>query len=207
LTSTTFKDVFTEEEQQKIVSNVALKHFKGDEAKALNYINEAFAKTNNTTVKVISGGQTGVDQLGLTVAASLGIETGGTAPKGYKTEKGNDESLADFGLTESSSAGYPVRTEDNVRNSDGTVYFALDVSSAGLKATKAFAKKHNKPFILNPTADVLREWIKSNNVATLNVAGNRASKIPANRLKNIEVLLKNALQSDQSIINLLKECY
>jgi len=207
LTSTTFKDVFTEEEQQRIVSNVALKHFKGDETKALNYINEAFAKTNNITVKVISGGQTGVDQLGLTVATSLGIETGGTAPKGYRTEKGNDESLADFGLVESSSAGYPARTEDNVRNSDGTVYFALDVSSAGLRATKAFAKKHNKPFILNPDADTLRNWIKSNNVVTLNVAGNRASKIPVKRLKNIESLLTSALRSDESIINLLKECY
>ena len=110
-------------------------------------------------------------------------------------------------MTESSSAGYPARTEDNVRNSDGTVYFALDKSSAGLLATKAFAEKHGKPFILNPSEATLREWVKTNNVATLNIAGNRASKIPPNRLKNIEVLLKNALKSSDSIINKLKECY
>ena len=32
--------------------------------------------------KVISGGQTGIDKMGLMIAAILKIETGGTAPKG-----------------------------------------------------------------------------------------------------------------------------
>jgi len=33
--------------------------------------------------KVISGGQTGVDRMGLEVAKELGIPTGGTAPPNY----------------------------------------------------------------------------------------------------------------------------
>ena len=37
-------------------------------------------------MKIISGGQTGVDRLALDVAKSLNIATGGTAPKGYLTE-------------------------------------------------------------------------------------------------------------------------
>ena len=211
--STTFKDTFTAEEQQSIIENFALKYLKGDEAKALDYINDAFSKANDTTVKVISGGQTGVDQIGLMAATEMGIETGGTAPKGFKTETGSDESLADFGLSESSSSGYPARTEDNVRNSDGTVYYSTKnqatgkIDSAGYRATKAFAEKHGKPFIVNPNESVLREWIKQNNVATLNVAGNRASKMNSKQLENIKVILKNALKSSDSIINKLKECY
>jgi len=211
--STTFKDTFTVEEQQRIIENFALKYLKGDEAKALDYINDAFSKANDTTVKVISGGQTGVDQIGLMAATEMGIETGGTAPKGFKTETGSDESLADFGLSESSSSGYPARTEDNVRNSDGTVYYSTKnqatgkIDSAGYQATKAFAEKHGKPLVVNPNESVLREWIKQNNVATLNVAGNRASKMNSKQLENIKVILKNALKSSDSIINKLKECY
>ena len=50
--------------------------------------------------RVISGGQTGIDQLGLEVARSLGTPTGGVAPKGYLTESGPNSSLREwYGLT------------------------------------------------------------------------------------------------------------
>ena len=38
--------------------------------------------------KIISGGQTGIDQLALEIAIELGIETGGTAPPNFMTEDG-----------------------------------------------------------------------------------------------------------------------
>src|SRR5262249_6057013 len=38
--------------------------------------------------KVISGGQTGVDQVALRAAKACGIPTGGWAPKGWRTEDG-----------------------------------------------------------------------------------------------------------------------
>ena len=48
-------------------------------------------KKNTTSVtKIISGGQTGVDTIGLQVAKELGIETGGKAPKGFLREEGID---------------------------------------------------------------------------------------------------------------------
>ena len=46
--------------------------------------------------KIISGGQTGADQIGLEVALSLGIPTGGTAPKGFITETGPNYKLRDI---------------------------------------------------------------------------------------------------------------
>ena len=152
--------------------------------------------------KVISGGQTGIDQLGLIVGKKLGIKTGGTATPGFVTEKGKDLNLKSFGVEEISSelqAGksgkefYLPRTEQNVLNSDGTVYFATNEDSAGKIATQNFARKHNKPFILNPTAEELNKWLSDNNIETLNVAGNRGSKITDQEINDFSKILESGL--------------
>jgi hypothetical protein len=46
-------------------------------------------------MRVISGGQTGVDRIGLQAAVAMGLETGGTAPKGYMTDEEIDPDPAD----------------------------------------------------------------------------------------------------------------
>ena len=52
-------------------------------------------------MKIISGGQTGADLGGLEGARDAGIETGGWAPAGYRTEIGDQEELLKgFGLKE-----------------------------------------------------------------------------------------------------------
>lgn len=59
--------------------------------------NFEYSKSQGThtvpTTKIISGGQTGIDRLGLEVGKELGLETGGTTTPGYYTENGRDESL------------------------------------------------------------------------------------------------------------------
>ena len=160
--------------------------------------------------KIISGGQTGVDTIGLQVAKELGIETGGTITPGFVREKGVDSytksQLKEFGLEEISSelqggkSGkefYLPRTEQNVLNSDGTVYFATDEDSAGKIATEKFAKKHGKPFLLNPTAEELRQWIAEKGIQTLNVAGNRGSKLAKDN--NVANILREALSPSTSV--------
>ena len=127
--------------------------------------------------KIISGGQTGADRAGLEVAKELGIATGGVAPKGYLTENGPDPSLADFGLIEDGSEDYVIRTMRNVKMSDGTVIFG-DMKSSGSLTTKLFCEKMKNPFLVNPEGSDLMDWILSNKIETLNVAGNRASKNP-----------------------------
>ena len=175
------------------------------------------AKKNTTSVtKIISGGQTGVDTIGLQVAKELGIETGGKAPKGFLREEGYDkEDIASYGLeeiTDEEQADYTKRTgkkdpytgrtELNVRNSDGTVYFNVGSDTAGLIATRRSAKEWNKPFIENPTAEELRQWIKDNNIKTLNVAGNRGTKLAKDN--KVAATLKEAL-TDTSAANVIKE--
>jgi hypothetical protein len=141
--------------------------------------------------KVISGGQTGVDRLGLSAAKVCGFETGGTAPKGYKTETGNNPTLKeDFGLLEDKSYLYTNRTEKNVTDSDGTVLFG-DITSAGSKMTIGFIKKHDKPYIENPSSDELKTFIVENNIETLNVAGNRGSKLTDTQIVKIATVLSN----------------
>ena len=141
--------------------------------------------------KVISGGQTGVDRLGLSAAKVCGIETGGTAPKGYRTEDGNNPTLkTQFGLMEDNSYLYNNRTEKNVTDSDGTVLFG-DMSSSGSKMTIGFIKKHNKPYIENPHSNELISFIEDNNIETLNVAGNRGSKLTIRQLGDFATILSN----------------
>lgn len=153
--------------------------------------------------KIISGGQTGVDTLGLQVAKTLGIATGGTAPKGFLRESNIDtENISSYGLVEitddeqadytarkGKTDPYTARTELNVRNSDGTVYFSTSDDSAGRIATKRAAEEFGKPFLENPTAEQLSKWIKENNVKILNIAGNRGSKIG-----NLETTVKQVLE-------------
>lgn len=170
--------------------------------------NFEYSKSQGThtvpTTKIISGGQTGIDRLGLEVGKELGLETGGTTTPGYYTENGRDESLKDFGVTEISpelQAGrkgrefYLPRTEQNVLNSDGTVYFSTDEDSAGRIATQRFAKQHNKPFLLNPTSQELAQWLVDNNIDTLNVAGNRGSKVSPEFDSQVRDTIRNAFSS------------
>jgi hypothetical protein len=81
--------------------------------------------------RVISGGQTGVDQAALRAARAAGIPTGGWAARGWATEDGPAPWLADFGLAECPEPGYPARTIANVCDSDGTLWVGTTDSPGG----------------------------------------------------------------------------
>lgn len=144
--------------------------------------------------KVISGGQTGADIIGLETARECGIKTGGTAPKNFRTEIGNDYGLRDLGLIEHVSYRYEPRTEDNVKDSDGTVLFG-DMTSSGSKQTIGFILKHGKPHISNPPTDVLISFIKDHKIEILNVAGNRGSKLTHEQCDHIRKVLFETFRS------------
>jgi hypothetical protein len=125
--------------------------------------------------KVISGGQTGADKTGLECAKKLGLETGGTAPKGYRTEAGKDLTLRDtYGLSESPHWDYAPRTKQNVLDAEITVWFG-NLGSPGYWCTKN-AARGKKEFIENPTPEAFK--ILCNHYEVINIAGNRSSKNP-----------------------------
>jgi len=139
--------------------------------------------------KIISGGQTGADQGALHGAKVAGLKTGGTAPKGWKTEWGPAEShLLYYNLCQSQNSGYATRTLENIIEADGTLIFG-GLQSSGSALTLRLCKDHDKPCLfipwgkknLYPVAPYVRNakiWIKLWNIKTLNVAGNRESKNP-----------------------------
>lgn len=130
-------------------------------------------------LKIISGGQTGADQGGWLAAKELGIDSGGHMPLHFKTEAGFHPEFAGlYGAEESTLAGYPHRTRQNVWNSDGTVIFG-DFNSGGSKMTIKYCNEVKKPyFTVTDKNDgaVFRLWLEGNCIRILNVAGNRESK-------------------------------
>ena len=138
------------------------------------------------TIKVISGGQTGMDQFGLRTARKLGIKTGGTTVKGFRTENGNNPSLKKFGLADTASS-YAERTKINVKDSDITLIWSQNRKSSGTictisacndTRTSCYVNQWNPEVIML----VIRRMISVRNTETeqdfvINIAGNRGSKM------------------------------
>lgn len=134
--------------------------------------------------KVISGGQTGADIGGLVGAKRAGIKTGGTAPRGFKTEIGDKpEELKAFGLVPHPSPRYKDRTKENICASDATIIFSKEPESSGTKLTVDLCKTLNKPYLLLTKFEesdkiTALSFINKNRPITLNIAGNRESVSP-----------------------------
>jgi Circularly permutated YpsA SLOG family len=142
--------------------------------------------------RIISGGQTGVDQAALRAAASLGVAIGGWCPPGRVAEDGLIPDR--FPLIETPEDRSPdaldiprsQRTQWNVRDSDGTLLLCrgeLEAQGPGTRWTAACAQQRGKPlFIADPAAlaDVPRAhcWLDSRGIHTLNVAGPSESSSP-----------------------------
>ena len=135
--------------------------------------------------RCISGGQTGGDCGGLAAGVYLNLETGGWAPKGWRTQRGPAPWLANFGVKEHPESGYPPRTIANVQDSDGTLWIGNELSPGG-KLTCGTCMRQNKPLykfgrnapITAQAGAFFREWLDKHQIVTLNVAGNREESSP-----------------------------
>lgn len=144
--------------------------------------------------RVISGGQTGADRAALIAAKGAGLLTGGWMPLGFRADDGKHPEFSDrYGIWEMPSRHYPPRTAMNVKESDGTVRFAVNWDSPGELLTLKLCKKHGKPCLdvtpggeLTP-ADVAA-WINENEIGVLNVAGNSERTAPGIQESTVEFL-------------------
>lgn len=133
-------------------------------------------------IKVISGGQTGVDRAALDVAEESGMETGGWCPLGRVAEDGCIPGR--YSLTETPTESYSQRTEWNVRDSDATLILTFDTElTGGSRYTEEMTLKWRKPLkIINlnkePHNDDVIHWLLNNQIITLNIAGPRESTSP-----------------------------
>src|SRR5438067_6879001 len=131
--------------------------------------------------RIMSGGQTGVDRAALDVALEHGFACGGWCPKGRHAEDGPIPDC--YPLQETPWEGYPQRTEWNVRDSDGTLILTRGEADRGTALTERLAKTQSKPCLVVDLAqpwdvEAVRQWIETNHIATLNIAGPRESSSP-----------------------------
>jgi hypothetical protein len=141
-------------------------------------------------VKIVSGGQTGVDRAALDAAMALGLPYGGWCPRGGWAEDCPTPPglLASYpGLKETPSKDPARRTRLNVRDSDRTLIL-VDASgpttSRGTALTLRLAGRYGRPHLLvdldrSDAIDRIRAWLaEAGPDLTLNVAGPRESGAP-----------------------------
>ena len=133
-------------------------------------------------MKIVSGGQTGVDRAALDAALELGIEAGGWCPEGRLAEDG---AIAEkYPLKELPKAGYLQRTKRNVIDSDGTVIIFYGNPAGGTLLTLESCIKDGKPFLLIDAESLtidkasvnIQRFIEKNNITIVNIAGPKASE-------------------------------
>jgi putative molybdenum carrier protein len=135
-------------------------------------------------VKIISGGQTGVDRAALDVALKHGIESGGWCPTGRLDEFGRIPDR--YPVRELESGGFTERTLQNIKDSDGTVIIYPGKLSGGTEQTVHFCAEQRRPHELidssnvstEKAAQLIADFVRENKIDDLNVAGPRASEWP-----------------------------
>jgi hypothetical protein len=131
--------------------------------------------------KIITGGQTGADRAGWRAAKAFGVSTGGWMPKGFLTEDGPHPEFAErYAAAELPTVSEAARTEQNVQDSDATLWFG-ETTTSGAQATVGVCHRLGKPCMpVYPGASFepshVSTWITENKTRTLNVAGNREAE-------------------------------
>jgi hypothetical protein len=132
-------------------------------------------------LRIVSGGQTGVDRAALDAAIALGIDHGGWCPRGRLAEDGTIP--ARYALTETEWPQYHVRTFRNVVDSDATLILYRGEMTGGTALTCRLAERQQRAcWAINldehVAPELIRAWIADGQFATLNVAGPRESTDP-----------------------------
>ena len=138
------------------------------------------APRNRRRLRVVSGGQTGVDRAALDAALDLGFPCGGWCPRGRPAEDGR---IAErYPLQEAETSDYAERTRLNVLDSDATLILAPRPLRGGTLLTERVAVDHGRPvFVCDPAVEPpepLLAAIVETPIRTLNVAGPRESGRP-----------------------------
>ena len=132
-------------------------------------------------IKIVSGGQTGVDRAALDAAIKAGVPCGGWCPAGRLAEDGVIP--PEYDLKETPTNQYPQRTEWNVRDSGGTLIITTGEPTGGTAFTIACARKLGRPYLVaDPGSEKslgeVSSWLEECNIKVLNVAGPRESSSP-----------------------------
>ena len=132
-------------------------------------------------LKIVSGGQTGVDRAALDAAMAAGLDTGGWCPRGRLALDGQIPDR--YPLRETPSSSYAQRTEWNVRDADATLILIRGELSGGTQLTAELAARYGRPLLIidfsaGPGLPEVRRWLEEHAVGILNVVGPREEGPP-----------------------------
>ena len=135
-------------------------------------------------MKIISGGQTGVDRAALDLALKHGVDCGGWCPAGRLDEFGRIPDQ--YPVQELDAGGFSERTLQNVKDSDGTVIIYTGKLGGGTEQTVRFCQKLRRPYQLidaakisaEDAAKLIADFVPDHEIDLLNVAGPRQSEWP-----------------------------
>lgn len=122
-----------------------------------------------------------MDRAALDVAIDLGIPCGGWCPQGRRAEDGTISER--YPLHETQSLNYAQRTQWNVRDTDGTLILYQPPLTGGTLLTKEYALRMRKPYFIaelgnDDLATLILNWIDTEQIRVLNIAGPRESQRP-----------------------------
>ena len=135
-------------------------------------------------LRIISGGQTGVDRAALDAALNVGVSCGGWCPAGRRAEDGVIPLR--YPLSELPGGGYDERTHKNVEDSDATLVVVFGRASGGTARTIQFCRQLGRPHLvvdaaIVPLDEAVRravQFVTERDLRQLNIAGPRASGEP-----------------------------
>ncbi len=133
-------------------------------------------------IKIVSGGQTGVDRGALDAALAAGFPCGGWCPADRNAEDGPIPDR--YPMTLLTGGGYRQRTVKNVLESDGTAILFNQSLSGGTLYTHDVCRRERKPFIVLDATRIseaaatkaIVRFFEEHEITVLNVAGPRLSK-------------------------------
>lgn len=156
--------------------------------------------------KIISGGQTGIDRIALDQALAYNFPCGGWCPKGRRCEGiGNTPGFIPdkYPLQEMSTKGMAARTEQNIYDSDGTIVLYVERNEGSLYTINACYRLKRPVYEVDLTEftagdkldfKLYLDWLQKHEIETLNIAGNRSSKLPKEYFDKATALIKGLLE-------------
>jgi len=132
-------------------------------------------------VRIISGGQSGVDRGALDAALAAKFPCGGWCPADRAAEDGTIPAV--YPHTPLARGGYRERTRRNVLDSDGTAILFHGVVGGGTLLTLNLCKREGKPHVVidanmaseATAATEIARFVEEHDIHVLNIAGPRLS--------------------------------
>ena len=157
-------------------------------------------------MKIISGGQTGVDRAALDVALKHGIDCGGWCSAGRLDEFGRIPDR--YPVKELEEGSFAERTLQNIKDSDGTIVIYFNELRGGTEYTVRCCNELQRPHKLINAANIcpreavklILDFVREHKIDILNVAGPRQSEWPEGyeyAFRALDIFLKNWVGMDR----------